>query len=84
MTCTRLSKTDWKTAFQWLKEGYIPKEGSIWRKGKDVHKSKSSNFYYCSPEHVEKNEEKAKEYLETFSSQATDYDGLPWWNEKVY
>lgn len=76
---------NWRTAVQWLTMGYVPNQSANWELGEDLNGkdycSKGSSYYYCHIKDVAKDEEKAKEILETYNKafENCNYDGRSWW-----
>ena len=76
---------NWRTAVQWLCIGYVPNNNANWELGEDLNGkdycSKGSNYYYCNIKDVTKDEEKAKEILETYDKAFENggYNGISWW-----
>ena len=79
-----------KTAYQWLNQGYVPKEDArFYRIDKSYTNYKGehveSNYYYCNQEDCELNTERASELiksappLEECYTNGGTYDGRPWW-----
>lgn len=73
----------WKTAVQWLLEGYIPLPSARWVLGEELNGNnfscKGSNYYYCYIDDVIENKEKAQELLDKYDNENGMYDGHPWW-----
>lgn len=75
----------WKTSVQWLTNGYVPNKNAKWELGEELNHgscAKGSNYYYCYINDVTKDEEKAKEILETYDKTFENggYNGLSWWS----
>lgn len=73
----------WKTAVQWLLEGFVPFPSARWVTGEELNGNnfscKGSNYYYCYIDDVTEDKEKAQKLLDKYDNENDTYDGRAWW-----